>query len=788
MKQFIAKQKGSLLLVTLIGLVVLSVMGFAFLSRTNTDVRASGDSMKKMDVSETAQSALNRVALNLQKMVQKYRDIHLLHETPVDLTKCRPGEKSGDPDICEPIPLADPTVAGTYDRVQFIADCKSVNGSADLSNCKDGCDIDDACEWVADRYELSKDLDNIEEGFKIAVVKVEVAEDNSRTRDLTDNFRIPHKDVETYSNLNSGRRIYKFNVTSKSPTEYSSTTYESRIAVYNVPLFQWLKLHEDVLTMLPGGRNDQRGRIHSNTAIRAGTLGGPISFFPMNFTEGNLSLTTSGSIFHIFNYNNGKSSWGYVDLSATKDSKSVRVVTDDMGTPAITDDVYARFNDHLVTPSFAVDAKGYPTAPDTDCGDVSADCWLDDQSATSGYKYYGMKVNAKHPDFDGRISDGTSDVHPLWFKEIKDYNDDNPTQKLSISDIIQPIDINSNGLTDSALSSSIGMSEVKKVYLADIRVMIQNDGSLISVDASNDEITSGPFSITELMSRGIVKRDISGADDFYMPPAGKEAKIVKLDISGLDSAMTARPDLYGDVDHIYIGSVNGAQGTGNWQYPTPDCDSAESSKGFSPICFDENGNDCLASCATGTIGSFDAVMVVNGEELPDKLTISSNTMVAVQGHYNKTDQKSTAIYSDSTLFLSKDWDPSTWYDLIKNPTGTSGWNVDGAKGPPKGSSTTYNLAYMSGRELPPIEAWSGRINRDMSEAILWESQQYPPRWGSADDEGIHNWLYQAWSYFYWGPTWINKQSTLYATDPPPDSEWMCSVWIISIKEVEGPFL
>jgi hypothetical protein len=810
-------QKGSLLIVVLIGLIVLTVMGVAFLGKSHSDLLISGFSQKKTDSYYIAESAVNMIALNLKNMLTMNIPLDFVRDEPKIYDPTDPATddyKDWKPETYEYVKNWKP--GSTCDWNANFNDCfnQTANGCfLDLWNSGlPGMDLGSMIRtmyYLVPKYILALGFENfaaVEDPTKrydVRIREMSVSTDLAEKRTLQENLTIPNEmDLMQYASLATERRILHFVVEAKSQTSNSSSTVEAKIIVYGIPLFQWLMLSEKNLTFVPGSLFVLSGRVHTNQNFRAATIGGPIQISPYlnnHATDLTKALTTSGSIFQIFRITTtGGNDWDY---KSSAGNKLVEVETDwDQNTNVST---YERFHDHLINGS-------YPSSASCSNDPDDPECWVD--SNLNGYTYYSVKVDSMDADFKGRTASGVDPIHPNWFSLLNPEDPKNAAQVAAgtfpykVSDILQP----GNAMTDDST-----LQHTRKWYKASLRIVQEPDGTLRSVDIMNNDIADplNPLHINNLKAKGLVS--FNSSNFFYMPTAGRVAKPITLDVGVLQSDPTLK-NL--NIDHVYVGSSINTQGS--IQFPGPSC-IGKLNAGLSAICVNEDGTPCTANCATTPVGEIRTLMLTNGQKISDKgLTISTNLTALVKGDYNTTPMdeakplntdanakdpitkaslynplRPAALLCDNIAFLSNDWDPSKWYHPITNPTGTYGWDPDESKGPPPVTKkATYNLAYMTsyngsntGAELPLMEKWNGNVlDRSTSAVMIYPSTHWPPRAGGTV---FNDWYHRAWAFFFGPATWRTSQITSYGQTPPPDTDKTIAVIIQSIREIEtGPFI
>ena len=756
MRTVIRNERGALLAVTLIALIVLSVMGFAFLSRSNTDVKASGDVIKKTNAEYAAETALGRIALRLQSAIYKSENIHVL-SIPVDTAT---NSEINPADIVE--------VTASYDPED--KDPNSSNGYWNYvyNSCMPTQDTKfdfDTREWICQRqaamYEIRQQLQDENLDFDLELIEdsssgyINSSKDNLEKWDTYDpTKRIEPLNNPLVANKIAQKRVYRFvvNATQKGP-QSSAETLESTIVVYDIPEFQWLALSEYIISFAPGSTYQIHGWIHSNTGVRPGGYGG-MEFYPSNpidgdpavnkadFENGDMAITTAGKIWHMFGIK--EPSWYDYPANAIKIFWGENAGDNET------------FENHIIAPDPAKDEAYYTANPD-ECESTpftSNGCWVDADPA--GFTFYSMAVDADSPKFKNKIADGQSALYPGWYTTLQEAGR-NPI------DVIMP----GNSATDDAM-----YKKYKKFYRSELRVIKANDDpiscELKSVNADGSDITdmANPLHISNLVDpvtpeNGIVQCKLK---DFYDPRKGRNANIIEVNIEKL-KAMTDPPET------IYVGSPYFPRGNVDYKKPAADT------------------------------GVFDAVMLTHGSTLPaNGLTVTSPNAVYVQGDFNLPPDISSepsesnqpppaAVFSDSISFLSNEWVTGNWYNSVSNPTGNKGWNpesyvADATLEPPSVSKkATYILSYMAGNanptalEHPLIEKWSGnKLIRYISAINLWKPREFPPpKWDEATGDYIYdadgnyvrweNWHKSAYSGYYTAASWTNKQINTYGQFP-----------------------
>ena len=723
MKTKFQSQKGSLLLVTLIGLIVITLLGLAFLKGSGADLKVSGDNSKNTDASYVADSGIQRVMENVKRQIGFYRN-------DVDFLHLRPMNYSTTP--WTPTLLTKVSYSGSYDRTNFKTQCLSVNSS-------------DACEYLADLEELSVGLgSNIDSNYNVELLSMDrrIAPPASSSdkepwnRDLGE-VKIPDSLSSGYAGLNTNVRIYGGRIKATDNSGRTTSVKDFKMIIYGIPIFQWLELSDDCITVTAASSSNT-GRMHSNTCFRAATIGSN-KLSPLDFNSGTKTLTTSGKIWKISRLEDTGGSWffnyGNSGISVEAVSTSPRSFVD--------------FQTHLAD-AFTTNPSDYTVSISTaDIAKAANDGvtrWKEDDP--DGYTYYSQRVNASDSEFNDRLADKVSPINLSYYDELK-------KDGFQVSDIIQPLGMNSKGTPDSAY-----LQQVKKIVTADVRIV---DGKL--VDLFGTEITSPTASGYYDISKFVTPKP----NNFYNPVFGRNANITEIDVGALKSN-------YPNVSQIYVGSTVPQQG--EIHFPTPNCTGTTGGGSTHPAkCINASGVPC-GSCVASNTGTYEAVKVVNGAYLPaNGLTITTNTAALVQGNYN-LDQppsivgKPAAILSDTIQFLSNDWDT----------TGSTGWNPSNVTGPKSGSATTYNFAYMTGAVLPLIEKWDNKdLWRKTSQISFWKPVNFPPKAGSTV---VNDWQFRALANFFTGANWTTRQNTSFGINPPPGTDFTILVQLQSVVPVE----
>ncbi len=775
---FLNREKGSLLMVSVIALVVLSVMGLAFLSRSNTDLKASSNVKRKTASYYAAESAVEKIVKNLMDDVKQNGAQRLYYEPSLS------DPESGF-EMPENIPLTVDPITNPQGYLQECALYLWTNpppewGGDTLTNLIWGCSY-----LYLKNSVLPNGLSNIDDKFDIELVTVGKMDAKGETKTLEDKFTMPNY-IETtnYTGLNVTRRIYSFIVRATSKTDMSKTTLEATVSIHNIPIFQWLFLSDDTITMMPGSHAVINGRLHSNKDIRAATIGGPIDFIPNDFESGTKALTATGNIWRVFkaNYYNYRP---YLNTSGEW-RRIVQVETEE--------DTWVPFHQNLQYGDLLDSSDPAPS----DCADRDdPECWV--ETTPHGYTIYSVKVDTSSAALNERLNSDNkygSDadgyrIYPPMYQDLKD--EDMTSNNNAQRRIIEPGYSNVHGIP-----YNFDNMKIQKWGKTNIKVLRGEDGTFTSIDGAGNKISSGPFSYEYLRDNGIITFD--GSNDFYLPTTGRIARTITVDINALKND----PQLKNySIKHIYVGSLKAK--TGEIHYPDPACNPDNSNGGVnSELCVAEDGSDCtqecdpdegcVQACNPNQTGEMDIVMLKNGSSLPvEGLTVSTNLMTFIQGDFN-TDKVFTdkdgnkieppaAVNCDMLGFLSNSWDPSSWSESY-------GWQPSGPKGPPPASQTTYNLAYMiglgmpSGMEHPLIESWGGsKIIRNISALALWRSDNFPPKNGGTE---VNNWYLRAWKFFYTPAKWITKHVKNYGIYPPPSADHEVKIILQSIKEIPEP--
>jgi hypothetical protein len=142
-----------------------------------------------------------------------------------------------------------------------------------------------------------------------------------------------------------------------------------------------------------------------------------------------------------------------------------------------------------------------------------------------------------------------------------------------------------------------------------------------------------------------------------------------------------------------------------------------------------NGLLYAASYGAGTGTNAKGIRLVNGSDLPDKLTVVSEDPVYIKGDFNTVQKKGAAVIADAVNLLS-----GAWNDANKSPTSAL----------PTAIPTTYNLAIITGNNttvaggqyngglenLPRFhEKWTG-VNCKITGSFVntWNSQYATGDW------------------------------------------------------------
>lgn len=717
-------QKGTALGLVLILIIVISIMGYAFLSNSNNDLRVSGNSSKTTDASYIADSGVNRIIKNLKGMAGQYRTIDFLHPRPMN---------SSTPPA--PIPLIEVTPSGSYDRSTFITQCEGINSAAPNPHA--------ACDYLADLTELRVGLGQaIDPDHNVELLSIDrhiAGTDLSEpwNRALADGFKVPLSVSTAYADLNAEVRIYGAIVRATSLRGNAISTKEVRFIIYSIPLFQWLVLADDCITSSPMSASE-KGRKHSNTCIRMTSMNSH-KLSPLNFNPGSMVATTAGKIWRMsrirnYIYNDPTDPGVQVEESSGSWVKLVDHLVDDS-------EDWLAYNE--INETSYLDHEDFLTAIN------ATSLWK--EIGSDGYAYYSQEVKASDPAFNNRLADKTTEIKPAFYDTLLN------KEKYKLIDIIQPPNINSKDELDS--SYLIG---VKKVYNSDIRIV-----NGISLDAIGNPLPStSPYHYDNLVdvTKGVViQREVNA---FYNPIHGRAANVTKIDIGVLKSR-------FPEVRQIYVGSTHPTEG--EIQFPTPGCTGSTVGGGaHPPICVTGTGTDCTTTCDKNNIGSYETIMLTNGAELPNGgLTVYTNTAGVIQGNYNNTNPKPAAFYSDTIQYLSNSWDPSGWhFDKDHDVTG-----------PKSGSQTEYNLAIMSGQELSLIENWSGYLIKNVSQIFLWKPSHYPPR---AESVVIGDPKLRALDGYYSPASWDVDQNVTFGLYPPPGDEYTILIQVQSYRDIENP--
>ena len=146
-------------------------------------------------------------------------------------------------------------------------------------------------------------------------------------------------------------------------------------------------------------------------------------------------------------------------------------------------------------------------------------------------------------------------------------------------------------------------------------------------------------------------------------------------------------------------------------------------------------------------GWFEGIRLKNGSELPDDLLFVSEDPIYVEGDFNTTNKKTSAVISDAVNLLSNNWSDD------RGP-GDSYSDIDNA------SETTYNMAIVTGNVRTPDgggeysgglenlprfhEKWSTKkANINGAFINLFQSRVATEKWGKSGvyKPPIRNWLF-----------------------------------------------
>lgn len=768
----IRSEKGALLAVTLIALIVLSVMGFAFLSRSNTDVRASGETAKKTGAAYAAESALNKIALRLKGVIERSENIHIL-STPIDSST----NSEVDPGMIVEVAPA------SYEYWDYVYNqCIPLQNSAFPFDTKEWI-----CQRQAANYEIQQQLVDPDSEFDLSLVEdssnafINTSEDAAEAwQQYTTANRVEALNEPLLANKMAQKRIYRFVVNAtKRGARTAAETLESTIVAWAVP-FQGIAFSDYVLSFAPGEPYDVNGWLHSNRGVRAGGSG-PDSFIPSypndfdvtindeDFDNGDMAITSSGKIWHFF----GVEMPGFYKYSPS----SVKIYYGPSNYKTFSGEIVEK--DGKDEDYFKSHLDECQETPNTSSG-----CWKD--VFNEDFTLYSMAVNADSPKFRNKIADSLPELHPGWHTTMINAGKDP-------SEILQPGDPS----TDDPINK-----KYKVFYRSDLRIVKTNNDDttcvFASLDGEGNEITdpTDPRHISNFYDSSNPAGSIIRCrpKDFFDPRKGRNVNTIELDIGNLKAAGT-------NFKTIYLGSLYGP--TGELKFPKPD-----SNTGF-----------------------IDAVMLANASSLPDDgLTVSSPNSVYFRGDFNLPPDSSqepsntnrpppAAVLADSVTFLSNDWitgteHPDGWYigknDINGDPIGVKGWNpiqTNWMSTPPVTTEKTkYIVSYMAGNanptafEHPLIENWgsgSKELIRYMSAVNLWKPREFPPPlWDSSmgdylrDSDGniVRNTGWHNDALGYYSPAkWTNKQILTFGQFP---IFWATFIHFSkpSIKPVENPFL
>jgi hypothetical protein len=772
MQKLIKNQSGSYIAAVLILIVIITILGITFLSKSKLDMRLSGDSSKKKAVDYAAESAIKMVAANLKELVLKYSNIDLVNmDTPTSS-------------------YSEPEVTSPFDRNSYITSCKGLNdGNEQL------------CSWLATKAELSTNLPSIDQNFNISIVRMDrKVEDVSGSepypwnKSLTDFYQVPFlTEYPEYKGLYSEKRIYAVTIKAKAEGSGATSSMQAMLTVYGVPMTQWLLYSNYDVTIAPSDYTLlTKGRFHTNSHFRLGTRSYPARITPLTFDEKVPVVTATKNIWNI-----GKL-WHIKMDDPEFDHDIHDWYTNKIGVEVSAgSEVY--FQDHLPK-IYENDATLIPYFNYYWKCDASDDLPLWREVPPSDYYIHAVHVNTEDSEFQGRLKENVDPIYPPWFPKAGD--------SYEPRDLIEPGNSVPDGIADSN-----ELKDFRLYYKAKIRLLRGNDGVIRSLDKDGNEITTGKFSAPELMTMGAISYEPS---KFFEPTQFRNANTITVDMSKFKNDS----DYNGAV--IYVGSLRPA--SGQLQIPTPGCtgpqlydpNNTPAKWAYTPKCVDDSGNNCLLPstaviCDATQVGSLDVVRIKNGPELNEGgISVATNRPVYVQGNYNTVNKKSAAIFADTMKVLSNSWEKIPPAGIPCAGSGC-GWLPNNVTGPqPVTEDVTQNLAIFAGldhdmgfispfleqyfyKDATTLAKYKRNVTLNTSLIRFWKSKYMPPKAGSVT---LYNWDRMAygawlpnpqgrWVNYYTNPNLIVNQDISLGSNPPPGTDKSIFVTISSIKEVES---
>jgi hypothetical protein len=160
-----------------------------------------------------------------------------------------------------------------------------------------------------------------------------------------------------------------------------------------------------------------------------------------------------------------------------------------------------------------------------------------------------------------------------------------------------------------------------------------------------------------------------------------------------------------------------------------------------------NGLLYAAHYGAGTGTNAKGVRLINGSNLPGKLTVVSENSLYIKGNFNTVQKKGAAVIADAINLLSNAWDDT---------------KASGASSAPTATNTTYNVAMITGNtntvpggqynggleNLPRFhEKWTGKTCKITGSFVnTWTSQFATGNWvlnGNYYNAPIRDWNYDA---------------------------------------------
>lgn len=170
--------------------------------------------------------------------------------------------------------------------------------------------------------------------------------------------------------------------------------------------------------------------------------------------------------------------------------------------------------------------------------------------------------------------------------------------------------------------------------------------------------------------------------------------------------------------------------------------------------FPTNGLIYAAHYGMGTGIDAKGILLTNGEELKDALTVVSEGPLYVHGDYNTVNKKGASVIGDAVNLLSNDWDGSK----------TSG-NL------PKASTTTFNMALVTGNHETHVGQYNGglenlpRFHEDWSGIDCIITGSFVNTWESQFGTGA--WKYGGDRYSAPGRKWSYDEAFNQVANLPP---------------------